>query len=84
MAGKDSSPEQLPSNAGNSSEAGPSVLPPPSFEESGGDAVVEFHDVANRFSEGEEPPKFMPYEAEQVSRKGVIISHDHHLNEDGA
>ena len=35
--------------------------------------------------EGEEPPEFTPYNAEHsVARDGVVISHDHHLNEDGA
>ncbi len=73
-------------SAANSNEAGPSELPPPSFNESGGDAVVEFDGVAEAFPEGgEEPPEFTPYEAEHwVSRGGEIISHDHHLNEDGA
>jgi hypothetical protein len=78
--------EQPLSTVGDSGEAGPSGLPPPSFEESGGDAVVVFEDVGYAFPEGgEEPPEFMPYEAEHwVSRRGEIISHDHHLNEDGA
>ena len=85
MTGKDDSPEQPLLNTGDSDEAGPSGLPPPSFEESGGDAIVVFDDAAYTFFEGgEEPPEFMPYEAEHwVSRRGEIISHDPHLNEDG-
>jgi hypothetical protein len=78
----DSFPEQPQWNAGNSREAGPSGLSPPSFEESRGDAVVVFDDIADTFSEGgEEPPEFMPHEAEySVSRRGEIISHDPHLD----
>jgi hypothetical protein len=84
---EDRSPEQPLLGAANSSEAGPSELPPPSFQESGGDAVVVFDEVADAFpGGGEEPPQFTPYEAEHwVSRSGnEIISHDPHLNEDGA
>jgi hypothetical protein len=87
MTRKDHSPEQPLLSAANSSEAGPSELPPPSFHESGGDAVLVFDEVADAFSEGgEEPPEFTPYEPEHwVSRSGdEIISHDPHLNEDGA
>lgn len=81
---EDRSPEQPLISAANSSEAGPSELPPPSFHESGGDVVVVFDELT--FPEGgEEPPEFTPYEAEHwVSRSGEIISHDSHLNEDGA
>jgi hypothetical protein len=76
-------PEQ---SAANSNEAGPSELPPPYFHESGGDVVVELDQVPDTFPEGgEEPPQFTPYEAEHwESRGGEIISHDPHLNEDGA
>ena len=85
---EDSSPEeQQPlSSAANGSEAGPSELPPPPFYESGGDVVLVFDEVADAFPEGgEEPPEFTPYMAEHwVSRSGEIISHDRHLNEDGA
>jgi hypothetical protein len=85
MTDKDNSADQPLLSAGNSSEAGPSGLQPPSFEESGGDVVVVFEDVTDMIPEGEEPPEFMPYEAEHwVSKKGDIISHDPHLNEDGA
>ena len=65
------------------SEAGPSGVPPPSFEESVGHAVVDF---AEPFPEGgDDPPEFTPYNAEHwVSKDGAVISHDHHLNEDGA
>jgi hypothetical protein len=86
MTDKDRSLEQPLLNVDDSSGAGPSGLPPPSFEESGGDAVVVFEDVDDTFhEEGEEPPEFMPYEAEHwISSAGEIISLDHHLNEDGA
>ena len=68
-----------------SSEAGPSGIAPPSFEESAGHTIVTFHDAVDNFpAGGEEPPEFTPYEAEHwVSRSGDIISHDPHLNEDG-
>jgi hypothetical protein len=81
---EDRSPEQP---SANSSGAGPSELPPPSFQESGGDAVVVFDRVPDAFPEGgEEPPQFKLYDAEHwVSGSGnKIISHDPHLNEDGA
>lgn len=81
------SPEQQPLlSAANSSEAGPSELPPPSFHESWGDVVLVFDEVADAFAKGgEEPPQFTPYEAKHwVARSGEIISHDCHLNEDGA
>jgi len=83
---QDRSPEQHLSSAANSNEAGPSELPPPSFYKSGGDAILVFDEVVDAFPEGgEEPPQFTPYEAEHwVSRSGEIISHDRHLNEDGA
>lgn len=68
------------------SEAGPSEVPPPTFEESVGHLVVDFDRFPEPFHDGgEEPPEFTPYEAENwVSKDGAIISHDHHLNEDGA
>jgi hypothetical protein len=70
---------------GNSSEASPSDIVPPSFEESAGHLVVTFDDAFDAFpAGGEEPPEFTPYEAEHwVSRSGDVISHDPHLNEDG-
>jgi hypothetical protein len=48
--------------------------------------VLIFDEVTDAFPEGgEEPPEFTPYQAEHwVSRSGEIISHDRHLNEDGA
>ncbi|KAH9171047.1 hypothetical protein EDB89DRAFT_1190968 [Lactarius sanguifluus] len=68
-----------------SSEAGPSEIPPPSFEESVGHLVIDIDKFPEPFPEGgEEPPEFTPYEAEHwVSKNGEIISHDRHLNEDG-
>jgi hypothetical protein len=81
---KDSSSEQQSllreGQAGSSSG-----VPPPSFEESAGHAVISFDGVVDTFpAGGEEPPEFTPYEAEHwVSRGGDIISHDPHLNEDG-
>lgn len=84
---EDCSPERPPLSVANGSEAGPSEIPPPpSFNESGGDAVLVFDEVVDAFPEGgEEPPEFTPYQAEHwVSRSGEIISHDPHLNEDGA
>jgi hypothetical protein len=83
---EDFPPEQPLLSAPNSSEAGPSELPPPTFRESRGDAVVVLDEVTEAFPEGgKEPPQFTPYEAEHwESRSGEIISHDQHLNEDGA
>jgi hypothetical protein len=68
------------------SEAGPSEVPPPSFEESVGHLVVDVDGFPEPYSEGgDRPPEFTPYTAEHwVSKGGEIISHDHHLNEDGA
>lgn len=71
-------------------QAGPSTeQPPPSFE----DAARAPH-VAIQLLEpetetyapqgGEEPPPFTPYEAEYSTSGDTIISHDKHLNEDGA
>ena len=84
---EDSAPEQPLLRAADGIEAGPSEPPPPPFYESGGDAVVVFDEFTDAIPEGgEEPPEFMPYEAEHwVSISGdEIISHDSHLNEDGA
>ncbi|KAH8993645.1 hypothetical protein EDB86DRAFT_2929159 [Lactarius hatsudake] len=66
------------------SEAGPSEVPPPSFEES----VIGIESIAKipePFPEGgEEPLEFTPYDAKHwVSTNGEIISHDRRLNEDG-
>jgi len=84
MTLKEDRPPEQP--LANGSVAGPSELPPPSFSESGGDAVMVFGETPDAFPEGgEEPPQFTPYEAEHwVSMSGEIISHDPHLNEDGA
>ncbi len=67
-------------------KAGPSEVPPPSFEESVGHLVLDLDGIPEPFPEsGEEPPEFTSYEAEHwVSKNGEIISHDPHLNEDGA
>ncbi|KAI9433004.1 hypothetical protein H4582DRAFT_2082825 [Lactarius indigo] len=65
------------------SEAGPSDLPPPSFED--GHLVFDIDKFPEPFLEGgEDPPEFTPYKAEHwVSNNGEIISHGCHLNEDG-
>ncbi len=86
MTHKDRSPEGSLLPPANGNEAGSSKLPPPSFNESGGDAIVAFEEVADVSpAGGEEPPEFTPYEAEHwVSGSNKIISHDPHLNEDGA
>jgi hypothetical protein len=70
----------------NDSEASTSGIPPPSFEESAGHVVVDLDNIVDIFPVGgEEPPEFTPYNAEHwVSKNGDIISHDPHLNEDGA
>ena len=80
------SPEQPLSSVANNNQAGPSELPPPSFHKSGGDVVVELDEVPNASPEGgDELPQFTLYEAEHwESGGGEIISHDPHLNEDGA
>jgi hypothetical protein len=92
MTHKDRSPEGSLLPPANSNEAGSSKVPPPSFKESGGDAIVTFEEVTDvspaggeEPPKGEEPPEFTPYEAEHwVSGSDKIISHDPHLNEDGA
>ena len=72
------------------SEAGPSEVPPPSFEESVGHLLIDIDRFVEPFPQpfpegGEEPPEFTPYSAEHsVTKDGEIISHDRHLNEDGA
>lgn len=82
--------QQPLSRSGDTSEAGPSGVPPPSFEESVGQGVGHLIVDVDRFPEppsegGDRPPDFTPYIAEHwVSKNGEIISHDHHLNEDGA
>lgn len=84
---KDSPSDQPLLRPSDGSEAGPSGVQPPSFEESAGHVVVVFDDdAADTFPVGgEEPPEFTPYEAEHwVSKRGEIVSHDSHLNEDGA
>ncbi|KAI9507251.1 hypothetical protein F5148DRAFT_139897 [Russula earlei] len=80
-----SPPGQPLLGASDGGEAGSSAPPPPSFEESAGHRVVSFDDGVDMFpAGGEEPPNFTPYEAEHwVSKNGEIVSHDHHLNEDG-
>jgi hypothetical protein len=82
---KDRPSEQPLLREDDCNEAGPSYVPPPSFEESVGHVVVSFDDAVDTFpAGGEEPPEFTPYEAEHwVSGNGDIISHDPHLNEDG-
>ena len=57
--------------------------PPPSFQEAGssltGGEVIYPH-----YGE-EQPPEFMPYEAESFTTgDGHVVSHDPHLNEDGS
>ena len=86
MTGKDSFSGHPLLDLGDNAEAGSSGHPPPPFEASEGDAIVEFKDVASTLPEGgEEPPEFSPYEAEhRESSGGKVISHDPHLNEDGA
>ena len=68
------------------SEARSFEVPPPSFEESVGHLVVDIDKNSESFPEGEEKRvEFTPYDAEHwVSKNGEIISHDPHLNEDGA
>ncbi|KIY64818.1 hypothetical protein CYLTODRAFT_445755 [Cylindrobasidium torrendii FP15055 ss-10] len=70
--------------------AGPSMEPPPRFEDSASDAHIQLD-----FSEdqdpalyeapfSEPPPDFAPYDAEfWDSGHGNIVSHDPHLNKDG-
>lgn len=61
---------------------------PPTFEESAADHVLQFsqdHSFTPLGGEaGEEPPPFLPYNAQFFSsHSGDIISHDPHLNLDG-
>ncbi|KAI0305305.1 hypothetical protein B0F90DRAFT_1703335 [Multifurca ochricompacta] len=82
---KDQLSEQSLLRPRDDSQAGPSAVPPPSFEESAGHIVIDINGIVDAFpTGGEEPPEFTPYEAEHwVSKNGEIISHDPHLNEDG-
>lgn len=59
--------------------------PPPTFDESVGDHVLQFsQDDTCTPVGGEEPPPFVPYDAQFfTAHSGDIISHDPHLNDDG-
>ena len=62
------------------------VAPPP-FEQSAEDPVVLHYSQHETYTApgGEAPPEFAPYDASYfISGTGNVISHDHHLNEDGA
>jgi len=62
-----------------------SASAPPTFEESARDHVLQFsQDDTFTPAGGEEPPPFVPYDAQFfTSHSGDIISHDSHLNDDG-
>jgi hypothetical protein len=62
------------------SGTGPATDAPPAFAEVAGHITVNF----NRGNESEEPPPFTPYIAEYQESGNEIISHDPHLNDDGA
>ncbi|KAF7793351.1 hypothetical protein EIP86_004463 [Pleurotus ostreatoroseus] len=76
--------------AGPSSSSNPPPLqPPPSFEQSTSDAALRFPEGDVFVPPGGEPegppPAFAPYEASYFEKgDGTIVSHDPHLNEDGA
>ncbi|KAF7985357.1 hypothetical protein HWV62_6581 [Athelia sp. TMB] len=61
-------------------------VPPPTFDESASDALVEDHVVASSSVaaiHADAPPSFAPYEADfSVNSDGTVVSHDPHLNED--
>ncbi|KZP31382.1 hypothetical protein FIBSPDRAFT_849875 [Athelia psychrophila] len=59
--------------------------PPPTFDQSADDALVEDHSaVAGPSTPSDAPPSFAPYEADYfTSGDGTVISHDPHLNKDG-
>lgn len=66
-----------------------SIPPPPTFEESVDHVILDsFHERPLISAEGtgeDLPPDFAPYEADFFkSGDGTIVSHDPHLNEDGA
>ncbi|OAX44267.1 hypothetical protein K503DRAFT_789010 [Rhizopogon vinicolor AM-OR11-026] len=67
------------------SSASASHQPPPTFEESVGDHILQFsQDDTFTPVGGEQPPPFVPYDANFfTSHSGDIISHDPHLNDDG-
>lgn len=60
---------------------------PPPFQESNPSRVLQFDQEDTNWIQGgeEPPPEFTPYEAQHwVNADGDIVSHDPHLNEDGA
>jgi hypothetical protein len=75
----------VPDNTHATSSASALQQPPPTFEESAGDHVLQFsQDETFTPVGGEEPPPFVPYDAHFfTSHSGDIISHDPHLNDDG-
>lgn len=88
---KDTLPDSTKRVEDDQPTAGPSTAlpPPPTFEESTKDDIIlNFGDDPETYVPpgGEEPPpSFAPYEAEFfVARDGSIVSHDPHLNDDGA
>jgi hypothetical protein len=61
-----------------------SVQAPPPFHEAGLSSMYGGEVVYPYYGE-EQPPEFMPYEAESFTTgDGHVVSHDPHLNEDGS
>ena len=57
--------------------------PPPPFHEAGS-SLTDGGEVMYPHYGEEQPPEFMPYEAESFTTgDGHVVSHDPHLNEDG-
>jgi len=80
---RDAVPDSSPQYATSSASA--LQHPPPTFEESAADHVLQFsQDDTFAPVGGEQPPAFTPYDANFfISNSGDIISHDLHLNDDG-
>jgi hypothetical protein len=70
--------------AGDSATS-PPMAAPPAFEDIAGHITVDFSRGDESVLQGaEEPPPFSPYIAESQESGNQIISHDPHLNDDGA
>jgi hypothetical protein len=70
---------------GGDSVTGPATTAPPAFDDIAGHTVVDFNPGNQSVPWGaEQPPAFTPYVAKYQASGDRIISHDPHLNDDGA
>jgi hypothetical protein len=62
----------------------PETVVPPAFDEVVRHITVDFNRMESVPGEAEEPPPFTQYVAEYKVSGDEIITHDTHLNDDGA